>query len=77
MYLHIHKHAKAKNYMPRNVDTDELIKDCIWANDETGEYCVYARDSRGDFILIDDEYGESLVVKRQIKKGNIKLEKIK
>lgn len=45
-----------------NLETGEKIKDCIWANDETGEYKVHIND--------DIRYTSQ---KLEMRKGKIKL----
>jgi len=39
--------------MTIDLDSGQLIEDCKWSNDETGEYCVYVRDAQGK---IEREY---------------------
>ncbi len=73
MYLNIRTHPEARHYQPYDMNTGELIADCIWADDVSGRHCIYARDENGNHVFTDD--GNDLKV--EIKKGYIKLSKTK
>jgi len=83
MYLKIGVHPEAKNYHLVDLDKKEIIKHCIWADDEIGEYCVHATDEKGKFILCNkkNEYGfdptKDTTTKKEIKGGNIRLIKMR
>ena len=38
------------DHMTMDLDSGQLIDDCKWSNDGTGEYCVYPRDAKGRII---------------------------
>jgi len=78
MYLKIGKHKEAIHYIPLDLDTKKTIRDCIWADDETGKYCVYEKDYNGSFLFITDDLGRELngenrQLKTSVKKGRIRL----
>ena len=74
MFLHISKDPEARNYMPKNLDTGELIKDCVWADDAIGKYCCYLKDEFGRYVLDTDGFGGKYI-RTEVRKGNIKLVK--
>ena len=38
------------DHMTIDLDTGELIDDCKWSNDVTGEYCIYPRGADGKIL---------------------------
>lgn len=82
MYKDTTKHKDAHNYVPFDLDKQQKINRCIWANDETGKYCVYTTDVKGDLLFETDGLGRELTgrnkqLKRIIKKGKIQLVNIR
>lgn len=67
MYIHVDFELSDRIELI-NVDTNEPIRNCIWANDKTGEYAVYMYNDDKTLIFEDDES-----VRTFIKKGNIEL----
>jgi len=58
----------ARWYKVIDLDTGKEIKNCIAADDETGEYEVYKLQTGGCLEL--DSYGDTIT---EFKKGNIQL----
>jgi len=56
-----------------NLDTNEIIKYALFADDEKGIWIEYQVDENGHFIKRGGEYGIPILFRR---KGNIRLEKI-
>jgi hypothetical protein len=71
MKLEIGKDAEVRNYQLVNLDTREIIKDVIWADDILGHYCVYTKDKNNNFIRKD------LDLKRHMMTGNIRFIRVK
>jgi len=73
--------GEAKHYKAFHVGADgsigEPVEHCIWADDTMGSYCVYVVDDKGNFVteFIEGEYDKSL--KTEIRKGRIKLRRVK
>lgn len=65
----------ARDYKLINLDTNEEIKDCVWADDETGEYCIILRKENGNFIF-DRDYDGKRGIRKVVRKGNIKFVKV-
>ena len=82
MYLNINENPEARNYIPIDLDAVEIIKKCIWADDETGKYCIYETDKNGKYLFATDSLGRELrgenrQLKTKTKRGRIKLIKVK
>ena len=73
MYITGSKMYDRLKYNVIDLDTNEEIKECVWANDETGEYQILVTDDNGQ-IIMDKKAGD---LKRETKIGNIKLVKQK
>jgi hypothetical protein len=77
MYKHARESRDAISYRVINLDTEEEIKHCIWADDASGIYCAYETDKSNDYLFATDCLGRKLTgnnqqLKTKVKKGNIK-----
>ena len=58
----------AKYFKIVDAETGVMIKDVVWANDETGEYEQLRKDENGKLVL--NEARDEIIIDR--KTGNIK-----
>jgi len=66
-------YKQAPNYEVINLITGKRIPFVQWANDMNGTYEVLLQNDKGDWI--EEWVGDELLIKREIRKGNIKLVK--
>jgi len=59
-------YKNAMNSFVYDKKNDNLINNCIWADDKTGEYCLIKFDSENRIIM--DENG---IHEKEIRKGDI------
>lgn len=67
MYLHV-DFELSDTIELINLDTNKPIRNCIWANDKTGEYAVYVYNDKQELVFKDGGG-----VKDFTTKGNIEL----